>query len=150
MESIAPDLEERHVYTCGPPGFMDAARAILGQMGFALDRLHAESFGGLRVSAEHQGVAAAGSEDGPYTVDFARAGKQIRTDGTRTLLELAEHHDVELDYGCRSGSCGDCKVKVLSGEATMRCDDGISDEERAEGYVLSCVAVPRGSCTIDV
>ena len=49
---IAPDLTERHVYMCGPEGFMEAVRAILKDIGFDLSKLHTESFGGVRTSVE--------------------------------------------------------------------------------------------------
>lgn len=146
IELVAPDLHDRHVYTCGPEGFMAEAKRLLGEMGFDLAHLHAESFGAARTAPV---VTPDGTEEGEFHVEFARAGKRVRAKKTLPLLELAESHDVTLDYGCRTGSCGDCKVRLLSGEVASGGDGGLTDEERAAGWVLSCVSTPKADCVID-
>jgi ferredoxin len=156
LELVSPDLFEREVFMCGPQGFMDAARGILEEMGFDLAKLHSESFGGVRTSVAEKaapigGGAADGddAETGNITVEFADAGITALTNGRDSLLELAEAHDVDLDYGCRSGSCGDCKVKLVSGEVDMTSEEGLETGEREAGYILSCVAHPKGDCVLD-
>jgi len=64
------------------------------------------------------------------------------------LLEVAEAHGIELDYGCRVGNCGECKVRLLRGEMTGG-EAGLSAEERGAGWVLSCVATANGDCVVD-
>lgn len=65
------------------------------------------------------------------------------------LLDLAEAHDIDLDYGCRSGNCGDCKVRLLQGEVDQESTAGLTAEEQTAGYILTCVGVPRTDCTLD-
>jgi ferredoxin-NADP reductase/anaerobic selenocysteine-containing dehydrogenase len=155
LDMTVPDLRERHVYMCGPQPFMDVSRALLEEMGFPMTQLHSESFGGLRTSAITKAAPLGATEgdstheDGAWTVAFARAGKTVRTSGKLPLLDVAEQNDIGLPYGCRSGSCGDCKVRVLRGDVDRGHDDALSDSEHAEGYVLSCVATPRGDCVIE-
>jgi len=38
---------------------------------------------------------------------------------------------------------------VLSGEVESENDEGLAEDDRAAGFVLSCVARPRGDCKID-
>jgi ferredoxin len=38
--------------------------------------------------------------------------------------------------------CGSCKVKLEQGEVEQICQDGLSDEEQQQGYVLSCSCTP--------
>ena len=71
------------------------------------------------------------------------------SDGQMPLLDLAEAHDIDLDYGCRSGSCGDCKVRVLKGDVEQEVDDGLTPAEKDAGYILSCVGKPVTDCTLD-
>lgn len=167
LELVAPDLRERDVYLCGPEGFSAAAKALLTEMGFDLARFHYESFGGVRTGTDNKHLPppakttsaavpapkvqapAAPPEQLDFTVEFAKAGKTVKAGSKLPLLDLAEANDVELNYGCRSGSCGDCKVKVLRGEVHMEVDDGLDKADRAAGYVLSCVATPRSSCVLD-
>lgn len=157
LETIAPDLHERQVFMCGPEPFAEAARAILTDMGFDLKNLHSESFGGVRTSVvdkpapigSHAKAAEDGVAVGTLSVSFARSGKSLRTDGQATLLDLAEASDVDMDYACRMGSCGVCRARLLDGDVEMPQGIALSPEERAEGYVLTCVSSPRTSCTLD-
>lgn len=158
IERVAPDLAERHVYLCGPDGFMAAAKGLLEELGFDPARLHSESFAGPRSkSDEHESgeatASATASQDSGKEVglqiEFARAGKRISASTKLPLLELAEAHGIELDYGCRTGNCGECKVRLLHGQADPGSDGALSAAERSSGWVLSCVATPRTDCVID-
>lgn len=146
LDMVAPDLHERHIYMCGPKGFMDAAKSILAEMQFDQTNLHLESFEGVRTCvglAEPVQVKA-------FAVEFARTGKVALADGSTNLLEFIETQDVDVDYGCRSGSCGACKVRVLKGDVVMSREDGIEPADKAHGYVLSCVATAKSDCTLDL
>jgi len=157
LNLVSPDLHEREIYMCGPEGFMNAAKDLLTQMNFDLSRLHSESFGGVRTSIAEKsapiggaGEGAAQEHLGDVSVEFCKAGITASTDGTVSLLEIAEDNDVDLDYGCRTGHCGDCKIKLLSGDVEMLSEGGLEDGEKEAGYVLSCVAHPRGAISLDV
>jgi len=153
IEQVVPDLAERQVYLCGPEGFMDTARTVLGEIGFDMARLHAESFAASRSKFdEPSGVAAAQPADDPaeqVTLEFARSGQRVSGDKRLPLLDLAEAHGIELEYGCRTGNCGECKVRLLHGEAASDSDFALSEAERSAGWVLSCVAKARGDCVLD-
>ncbi len=165
---VAQDLHDRDIYMCGPGGFMDAAREVLKSLDFDMTRLHSESFGGVRASrtSTPAPVPTVNEEDhsqstmvlriekeqptGDLKVEFVAAGKSVQTDGKLSLLELAEENDIELDYGCRSGSCGDCKCKLIKGKVDAETNEALEPEEIEAGYILSCVARPLGDVVIDV
>ena len=170
LEMIAPDLKDRHIFMCGPNGFMDAVKDHLRELDFPLAQLHSESFGGTRTSAspptastpppmaQLPGVLGESVPPAPTTapktvgdivVQFAKTGRRVNTDGQLPLLDLAEEHDIDIEYGCRAGSCGDCKVRVLEGKVGAETDEGLTEEEVKAGYVLTCVANPTGNCVID-
>lgn len=163
LEALTPDLHEREVYLCGPEGFMDAVKRILAELGFDPARLHVESFGGVRTSAADKTppAAVAGTRStrlaldggaapaGAITLEFARSGKRATTDGRAYLLDVAEAQDVDIGYACRAGSCGECKVRLLSGRVTMECEDGLSAADREAGYVLTCVGRAQGDVRLD-
>jgi hypothetical protein len=74
-------------------------------------------------------------------VKFARSGTETawsREDGT--LLELAEEVGLAPAFGCRSGICGTCKTRIISG-AVDYLDEPLAD--RGEGEILLCCSVPR-------
>jgi ferredoxin len=162
LELVAPDFKERHIYICGPQGFMDAAKEIVAGTGFDMNNYHAESFGGVRTGVANKqmpvGVPptllSAGQGELPETVggisiEFAKSGKTVRTTGKLPLLDVAEATDVDVGYSCRAGSCGECKVKLLKGEVTMSSEDGLEPGDKEKGCILSCVALPKTDCVID-
>ena len=55
------------------------------------------------------------------------------------LLELARRGNVAIDAPCSgNGSCGKCRVKLISGEVESLKSRHISDEEWEAGWRLSC------------
>ena len=66
-----------------------------------------------------------------------------------TLLEASETIGVDLPFECRSGVCGQCKVKLLTGAVEMDVEDAISAYEKDAGWVLACQAHAVVDVTID-
>ncbi|MGM9640909.1 MAG: corrinoid activation/regeneration protein AcsV [Faecousia sp.] len=65
------------------------------------------------------------------------------------LLALARRANVAIDAPCSgNGSCGKCRVKLLSGELESPRTRHISDEEYAEGWRLSCNSRVLGDVTV--
>lgn len=48
IEDVAPDANGRHVYACGPEGYLDVATALLGEVGVDDTAIHVEYFSGDR------------------------------------------------------------------------------------------------------
>ncbi len=59
-----------------------------------------------------------------------------------TLLESARRAGMAPPFSCEAGNCGTCIAKLTEGTATMRVNDALDDDEVADGYVLTCQAVP--------
>ena len=86
-----------------------------------------------------------------FQVTFAKSGVTVTTAGEADILELAEANGVdEIDYACRSGSCGQCVVKCSSGTVEMDEDCAIDDDEKAEGMIYACCSIPTSDVVIDV
>ncbi|MBA6328178.1 MOSC domain-containing protein [Colwellia sp. MB02u-6] len=73
---------------------------------------------------------------------FTSFNKTITGNNKQTLLEQGEDAGLVLPYSCRGGMCGSCKVKLEQGEVEQICQDGLSDEEQQQGYILSCSCTP--------
>ena len=110
-----PDFAERDIYLCGPQGFMDKTITLLQQAGFDLARLHCERFGSGAWEAD-AGVGAACEE-----IVFQHLNQRVQLDADdagKTLMQIAERHNVPLESGCRQGMCGTCKLILRSGEVS--------------------------------
>jgi hypothetical protein len=109
---LAPDLDERHVFLCGPEPFAAEVKKSLQELNFNFANFHAESFGTGRVARGVKGNAKSLQLSEPrHRVRFTKSDISVETDETVNLLELAEAHGIEIEYACRSGSCGACEVR---------------------------------------
>ncbi len=85
-----------------------------------------------------------------FTVQVMPADLQYDVEGDLTLLEAAELSRIELPSSCRNGTCRTCLCKLVSGEVTYTVEwPGLSAEEKAEGYVLPCVARPTSHVVLE-
>ena len=67
----------------------------------------------------------------------------------QTLLEAARTAGVALRSSCRNGTCRECIARLVEGRVHYRIEwPGLSAEEKAEGWVLPCVALPEGDVVL--
>ncbi|WP_281195656.1 2Fe-2S iron-sulfur cluster-binding protein [Halorubrum sp. F4] len=78
-----------------------------------------------------------------YTVELADRGKTIEVPADKSILEAAEEVGIDLPYQCRMGVCGVCSAKC-EGDGEVDQTEGmfLSDGEKEEGYVLTCIGRP--------
>ncbi len=68
------------------------------------------------------------------------------------LMTGAEKEGLSLVLGCRQGGCGTCKVRCTEGHVEHTAQAHIKtlpEAEREQGYLLSCVALPRSDLVIE-
>ena len=113
-----------------------------------MNNFHMESFGSARTAAGDEDVKKAIALSGTqHKVHFSKTGITVDTDENIPLLNLAEAHGIEIDYSCRSGSCGACAVKC-SGEIIEGVECGIGKKEKEAGYIYACCSVAKGDLEI--
>ena len=85
-----------------------------------------------------------------YKVEFRTSKKVLEWDDRfENILELAEENGIDIEYECRQGYCGNCKVKLLSGKVDMETEEGLEGEEIKDGFILTCVAVPKSDVVLE-
>ncbi len=69
-----------------------------------------------------------------------------------TILDAALRDNRIYPYGCRSGVCGACKSNLVSGQVDYGEyeDFALTDDEKDQGKVLLCQAIPLEDVVIDV
>lgn len=151
LRSIAPDLAEREVFTCGPPGYMDTVRALLFEAGATAERCHEESFTLAGPARDHTGATATGADptEAGFSVELRRSGRTIVCEPGSTVLEAAERAGLSLPSSCGEGVCGTCKTTMLSGSVDMDHGGGIRPREVAANMVLLCCSSPRADLVLD-
>lgn len=77
-------------------------------------------------------------------ITLSPSNKVVEANPGETVLSALEHAGYALPNNCRAGACGECKVKVLSGsfDQGLVLDMALSQQERADGFGLMCMAKP--------
>ncbi len=127
--TIGAASKERHLYVCGPAGFIQAVRDTARAQGWSEDHIHFELFSG----------ALAESGDQAFSVELRTSGVTLQVPPGRTVLEVMEEAGLDPMFDCRRGDCGVCTVQVLEGTPDHR-DICLSDRERASGSFCTCVS----------
>jgi glycine betaine catabolism B len=147
LTRVIPDVTSMPVYQCGPAEMLSATRNLLRQLGIPEAQIHTESFGTGRSAPAHAGSSAA---VGPaFTVTFARSHRAAPIDGGRPILALADELGIEVDSECRSGICGRCKTRMLSGSVTMETQDALDGVDRNNNTILLCQARALEDVTVE-
>ncbi|HEX8732288.1 MAG TPA: 2Fe-2S iron-sulfur cluster-binding protein [Ktedonobacterales bacterium] len=132
-----------HWYMCGPESLKRDVQARLTHMGVPRNLIHSEIF--ATKSGPAYAVESSGGVGGRITL--ADTGDTIEAQPQETLLAALERSGYHPEFSCRVGSCGTCKLRVLAGQVNP-VGEALSEADRAEGYVLSCIAHPIGDVTL--
>src|ERR1700761_2761809 len=99
----------------------------------------------LELMSEHTAidVAVAATEQVVIELDGRTTAATYRRGDT--LLQTARSHALQAPYSCETGSCGTCMARITEGSARMAHNDALEDDEVAEGYVLTCQALPTSA-----
>jgi len=144
-----PQIRSRRIHLCGPPVMMDAVRNELGKLGIDLASVHSELFLSPSRTVPPGPEVSAGDTATAVTCSFERSGKKAPLAAGQTVLEAAEEVGVPIEYACRQGYCGLCKIKLLSGEVTMDVDDSLTPLDRSSGVILACQAKASADISVD-
>ena len=133
-------------FICGPGPMMDAAEGALLDRNVDKERIHIERFTADRPSAalaaemaQLQTKAAGTTCQLPST-----AGRAASPSPRRTSSTARASSGLPAPFACKAGVCATCRAKVTSGKVEMAARYGLTDEEVAAGYVLTCQSVPVG------
>ncbi|HLA74316.1 MAG TPA: CDP-6-deoxy-delta-3,4-glucoseen reductase [Gammaproteobacteria bacterium] len=87
-----------------------------------------------------------------FKVRVKPSGHEFSVEQGENILQAALRAGYGFPYGCRNGSCGSCKGKLLEGDLDYGVyqDKALSEAERAAGYALFCQAQPRTDVTLEV
>ncbi len=76
------------------------------------------------------------------TIDLDGRTTTLRYRQGDTLLQCVRSAGLRAPYSCEIGSCATCMARITEGSARMVNNDALEDDEVAEGWVLTCQALP--------
>jgi ring-1,2-phenylacetyl-CoA epoxidase subunit PaaE len=147
IAALVPDAAEvAGWFICGPGPMMDAAEGALLDRNIAKERIHIERFTADRpAGAVVKEIAQLQTQAEGVTVAVTLDGRTRRVPFTAgNILDSARASGLPAPFACKAGVCATCRAKVTKGKVEMAVHYGLTDEEVAEGYVLTCQSVPLG------
>jgi CDP-4-dehydro-6-deoxyglucose reductase len=86
-----------------------------------------------------------------HTVRIIPHERRISVPEDVPVLSAAQLAGLPLPHSCRSGRCGSCRARLLSGQIDYvgGAPLGLSAQEAREGYVLLCQALPRSDLIVE-
>ncbi|MBU8977138.1 ferredoxin reductase [Lysobacter sp. MMG2] len=136
LASLVPDAEQRHVYACGPRGFVETARAVTGTQARSF---HAEAFTPPQVSLEDTGEAL---------ITLKRSGRTLTVPRGQPLLTALEAQGLKPASGCRMGICNTCACGKSAG-VTRDLNTGKVGTEPVSALRL-CINAAAGDLELDL
>ncbi|AWC22515.1 Phthalate dioxygenase reductase [Aminobacter sp. MSH1] len=118
----------RHLYLCGPDGFMKAVRSHAAH--WPSDQVHVEHF-----AANREDVAE--GEIRQFAVILAQSGKELVVPADKSILDVLRVHGIDVPTSCEEGVCGTCVTNYSDGEPDHR-DFCLSPRERKNKLALCC------------
>lgn len=140
-------------YTCGPSPFMDLVEAALLEAGVEPRRILLERFGDAGPRGHASGSGGTDTEgEVPKTVTVIMESNKttVAYQSGDTILETARRGGLQPPFTCEAGNCATCAAVMRDGCASMRVNNVLSEEEVAEGWVLTCQALPEGPGNVTV
>ena len=147
IEHLVPDAADVDGwFICGPGPMMDAAEGVLLDRNVARERIHIERFTADRpAGAVVKEMAQLQTQAEGVSVAVTLDGRTRRVPFTAgNILDSARAAGLPAPFACKAGVCATCRAKVTKGKVEMAARYGLTDEEVAAGYVLTCQSVPLG------
>lgn len=141
-------------FACGPEGMMNAVETALVEAGLDSEKMLTERFAAAELSAEQKAAMAeleARAAGMPIKITLDGRSRTIEFDPKKeSILENARASGLRTPFSCKAGVCATCRARVTKGKVEMIRNYGLSDKEVAEGYVLTCQAIPvSGDVEVD-
>jgi ring-1,2-phenylacetyl-CoA epoxidase subunit PaaE len=131
-------------YLCGPEEMIFNVNEVLTAFGVPKEKIHFELFTTPVLfakktdndSTEFKGISKVTAMlDGEVVkIELDAAGKSI--------LDALDQSGMDVPFSCKGGVCCTCKAKIIEGSASMNINYALTDEEVANGYILTCQAHP--------
>lgn len=158
-DDIAQDVLEHRAETVPETDFVEPMNRSIGGGGAVPGMPAGEAGAELEEGEAEEEEEVTSPADIPedeienFDIEFLKEGATIEVANNENLLEAGEDEGWDLPYSCRQGQCVSCGAHIPDGPASDFVEhdnqEMLDDNELEEGYILTCVAYPRASFTLE-
>ncbi|WP_028221408.1 PDR/VanB family oxidoreductase [Paraburkholderia oxyphila] len=140
--AIGAPSADRHLYVCGPTGFMDTILQTARELGWDEGHLHREYFAAAPIET---------SGDERFEIELHSSGQVIAVAAGQSVAHALLDAGFDLPLSCEQGVCGTCMTKVLAGVPDHR-DLYLTDDERARNdcFLPCCSRAKTSRLVLDL
>lgn len=125
------------VYACGPEPLLQAAEEAVAD--WPKDSLRLERFAPKTVERTEP--------DTPFQVEFTESGTVVEVGADETVLDAAERTGLPVISSCKTGTCGTCETRIVSGRADHRDSILTASEQEDDETMMICVSRAADGCS---
>jgi len=139
---VVDGVSDPEIFVCGPGPFMDLVETVLVDHGVPPSDIRIERFSSLDLPGPTGPVPA--EDPGSIRVTIELDGRTDTADHTpgTTILQTARQLGMSPPFSCEMGNCATCMARLVDGAVTMHANTVLTDDEVADGWVLTCQSVP--------
>lgn len=135
------DYGFKDVYLCGPEKMIENVSNVLKESSVSEKNIHFELFTSTsvgQIKADLEGktevVVILDDEESTFMMDKKES-----------ILDAVLNKDLDPPYSCQGGICSSCIARLKEGTAEMRKNQILTDDEVADGLILTCQAHPTSA-----
>ena len=132
-------IASAHFFVCGPAGLISVTEETIASLQIDSDKIHREYFQPPDVTAPSVEIPESSLE---VLLHVQEQTNLIIVNPGTSILESALEDKIEVPYSCKSGTCGRCAAKLLSGKVHMYHNYALTNDQLSQGYVLLCQSTP--------
>lgn len=133
---LAEVRQDTLIYACGPEPLLRAAEEHA--VHWPKDSLRLERFAPKAIERTLPDTA--------FEVEFADSGTVVAVGADETILEAAQKSGLPVISSCKTGTCGTCETRILSGNVDHRDSILTASEQEANESLMICVSRAAAGC----
>lgn len=153
IKKYAPENEDYSVFMCGPEAMYKFAEGEIEKLGLERKYVRRELLGVTKKVWEKPDYPVENKgKNFSVTVRQGENETVISASADEPLLVALERSGVSAPSRCRSGECGWCRSKLISGEVYVpeENDDGRRWSDKQNGYIHPCASFALSDLVLEV
>lgn len=142
MKDSYTNFSKDEFYLCGPEGMMEDIIKGLNIYNVSKSQIHRENFHAPMLDEIYIQENDDSLKARKVKVIYDGDEYEFEVKPHETILEAALDIDIDLPYSCQAGMCTACMGKCVSGKVKMDEDEGLTEKEIQQGFMLTCVSHP--------
>ena len=150
IRKYAPE-GEYSIFLCGPQAMYDFVDKEIETLNLRKKFIRHELFGEYFNPAKEADYPKNVAPEFKITVRIAGSEQTVTAPADTSILRSLEANGIAAPAHCRSGECGWCHSKLVSGEVyTPKSVDGRREADYIYGYIHPCCSFPLSDLVIEV